>query len=86
MEFSLDADSPINTPVLPCTPDFYLSRCKQVKYFSSPGQLSIFAVTYSVMFYLWAFEKYLLSHPYLDMRQYRALYAQRGIYVSLFYL
>ncbi|TKS82203.1 Caspase-2 [Collichthys lucidus] len=29
MEFSLDADSPINTPVLPCTPDFYLSRCKQ---------------------------------------------------------
>uniref|UniRef100_A0A3Q4G0M9 Caspase-2 n=1 Tax=Neolamprologus brichardi TaxID=32507 RepID=A0A3Q4G0M9_NEOBR len=29
MEFSLDADSPINTPVLPCTPDFYLSRCQQ---------------------------------------------------------
>ncbi|XP_054903691.1 caspase-2 isoform X7 [Poeciliopsis prolifica] len=29
MEFSLDADSPINTPVLPCTPDFYLSHCKQ---------------------------------------------------------
>ncbi|XP_037532145.1 caspase-2 [Nematolebias whitei] len=29
MEFSLDADSPITTPVLPCTPDFYLSRCQQ---------------------------------------------------------
>ncbi|XP_032411847.1 caspase-2 isoform X4 [Xiphophorus hellerii] len=29
MEFSLDADSPINTPVLPCGPDFYLSHCKQ---------------------------------------------------------
>ncbi|XP_026041392.1 caspase-2 isoform X1 [Astatotilapia calliptera] len=29
MEFSLDADSPINSPVLPCTPDFYLSRCQQ---------------------------------------------------------
>ncbi|XP_062421635.1 caspase-2 isoform X5 [Pungitius pungitius] len=29
MEFSLDADSPINTPVLPCSPDFYLSNCHQ---------------------------------------------------------
>ncbi|XP_068591489.1 caspase-2 isoform X4 [Cebidichthys violaceus] len=29
MEFSLDADSPINTPVLPCAPDFYLSHCQQ---------------------------------------------------------
>ncbi|XP_068998623.1 caspase-2 isoform X4 [Embiotoca jacksoni] len=29
MEFSLDADSPINTPVLPCIPDFYVSHCKQ---------------------------------------------------------
>ncbi|XP_074509437.1 caspase-2 isoform X11 [Sebastes fasciatus] len=29
MEFSLDADSPINTPVLPCTPDFYLSHYQQ---------------------------------------------------------
>ncbi|XP_040021721.1 caspase-2 isoform X3 [Gasterosteus aculeatus] len=29
MEFSLDADSPINSPVLPCTPDFYLSHCHQ---------------------------------------------------------
>nr|XP_046255187.1 caspase-2 isoform X2 [Scatophagus argus] len=29
MEFSLDADSPINTPVLPCTPEFYLSHCQQ---------------------------------------------------------
>lgn len=31
MEFSLDADSPINTPVLPCTPDFYRTHCQQVK-------------------------------------------------------
>ncbi|KAM9852174.1 caspase-2 isoform 2-T2 [Aulostomus maculatus] len=29
MEFSLDADSPINTPVHPCTHDFYLSHCQQ---------------------------------------------------------
>nr|XP_020466439.1 caspase-2 isoform X3 [Monopterus albus] len=29
MEFSLDADSPINSPVLPCTSDFYLSHCQQ---------------------------------------------------------
>ncbi|KAM6936577.1 caspase-2 isoform 2-T2 [Lycodopsis pacificus] len=29
MEFSLDADSPINSPVLPCAPDFYLSHCQQ---------------------------------------------------------
>ncbi|XP_070691154.1 caspase-2 isoform X2 [Pempheris klunzingeri] len=29
MEFSLDADSPINTPVLPCTHDFYLSHYQQ---------------------------------------------------------
>ncbi|XP_018538233.1 caspase-2 isoform X2 [Lates calcarifer] len=29
MEFSLDADSPINTPVLPCTPEFYHSHCQQ---------------------------------------------------------
>lgn len=61
MEFSLDADSPINTPVLPCTPDFYLSHCHQVKYFSLPGQLNKFAVTYSVMFYPLPFEKYLPS-------------------------
>ncbi|XP_034553156.1 caspase-2 isoform X2 [Notolabrus celidotus] len=37
MEFSLDADSPINTPVLPCTPDFYLSHClKSYRMKSSP--------------------------------------------------
>ncbi|XP_067367742.1 caspase-2 isoform X2 [Channa argus] len=37
MEFSLDADSPINTPVLPCTPEFYLSHCQQsYKMSSSP--------------------------------------------------
>uniref|UniRef100_A0A672GG40 Caspase-2 n=1 Tax=Salarias fasciatus TaxID=181472 RepID=A0A672GG40_SALFA len=29
MEFSLDADSPITTPVLACTSDFYLSRFQQ---------------------------------------------------------
>ncbi|XP_049439613.1 caspase-2 isoform X9 [Epinephelus fuscoguttatus] len=29
MEYRLDADSPINSPVLPCTPDFYLSHCQQ---------------------------------------------------------
>ncbi|XP_026226343.1 caspase-2 isoform X2 [Anabas testudineus] len=29
MEFSLDADSPITTPVLPCTSDFYHSHCQQ---------------------------------------------------------
>lgn len=29
MEFSLDADSPLTTPVLPCTSDFYLSHCQQ---------------------------------------------------------
>ncbi|KAM9723973.1 caspase-2 isoform 4-T4 [Menidia menidia] len=29
LEFSLDADSPINTPVLPCTPDFYRAHCQQ---------------------------------------------------------
>ncbi|XP_032374608.1 caspase-2 isoform X10 [Etheostoma spectabile] len=42
MEFSLDADSPINTPVLPCTPDFYLSRCHQsYKMNSSPRGLAL---------------------------------------------
>uniref|UniRef100_A0A3Q2QPR4 Caspase 2, apoptosis-related cysteine peptidase n=1 Tax=Fundulus heteroclitus TaxID=8078 RepID=A0A3Q2QPR4_FUNHE len=29
LEFSLDSDSPINTPVLPCCPDFFLSHCEQ---------------------------------------------------------
>lgn len=58
VEFSLDADSPINTPVLPCTPDFYLSHCQQVKYFSLLGKLSRFTTNCSVMFYLWGFEKY----------------------------
>ncbi|XP_030606021.1 caspase-2 isoform X4 [Archocentrus centrarchus] len=42
MEFSLDADSPINTPVLPCTPDFYLSRCQQsYSMSSSPRGLAL---------------------------------------------
>ncbi|XP_034730117.1 caspase-2 isoform X8 [Etheostoma cragini] len=42
MEFSLDADSPINTPVLPCTPDFYLSHCHQsYKMNSSPRGLAL---------------------------------------------
>lgn len=38
MEFSLDADSPINTPVLPCTPEFYHSHCQQVNHNSYGGQ------------------------------------------------
>ncbi|XP_056458588.1 caspase-2 isoform X1 [Gadus chalcogrammus] len=29
METSLDTDCPITTPVLPCTQEFYLTRCKQ---------------------------------------------------------
>ncbi|XP_078108820.1 caspase-2 isoform X2 [Sander vitreus] len=42
MEFSLDADSPINSPVLPCTPDFYLSHCHQsYKMNSSPRGLAL---------------------------------------------
>ncbi|XP_041797943.1 caspase-2 isoform X2 [Chelmon rostratus] len=42
MEFSLDADSPINTPVLPCTPDFYLSHCQQsYRMNSSPRGLAL---------------------------------------------
>ncbi|XP_028436777.1 caspase-2 isoform X10 [Perca flavescens] len=42
MEFSLDADSPINTPVLPCTPDFYLSHCHQsYRMNSSPRGLAL---------------------------------------------
>ncbi|XP_068616144.1 caspase-2 [Brachionichthys hirsutus] len=39
MEFSLDSDSPINTPVLPCSLDFYLSHsdCQQsYRMISSP--------------------------------------------------
>ncbi|XP_042278909.1 caspase-2 isoform X7 [Thunnus maccoyii] len=36
MEFSLDADSPINTPVLPCTQDFYLSHYQQSYRMNSP--------------------------------------------------
>ncbi|XP_029928919.1 caspase-2 isoform X2 [Myripristis murdjan] len=37
MEMSLDADSPITTPVLPCTHDFYLSHSQQsYKMGSSP--------------------------------------------------
>lgn len=35
MEFTLDADSPINTPVLPCTQEFYLTHYKQVKHFDT---------------------------------------------------
>ncbi|XP_054477599.1 caspase-2 isoform X4 [Anoplopoma fimbria] len=42
MEFSLDADSPINTPVLPCAPDFYLSHCQQsYRMNSSPRGLAL---------------------------------------------
>eukprot|EP00064_Thunnus_orientalis_P014757 superscaffoldBa00002617_g14804 len=36
IEFSLDADSPINTPVLPCTHDFYLSHYQQSYRMNSP--------------------------------------------------
>ena len=31
MEMCLDADSPITSSVLPCTPDFYLKHCQQVQ-------------------------------------------------------
>ncbi|XP_028280258.1 caspase-2 isoform X2 [Parambassis ranga] len=42
MEFSLDADSPINAPVLPCTLDFYHSHCQQsYKMNSSPRGLAL---------------------------------------------
>nr|XP_029135692.1 caspase-2 isoform X5 [Labrus bergylta] len=42
MEFSLDADSPINSPVLPCTSDFYLSHCQQsYRMNSSPRGLAL---------------------------------------------
>ncbi|KAM9310093.1 caspase-2 isoform 2-T2 [Pholidichthys leucotaenia] len=42
VEFSLDADSPINTPVLACTPDFYLSHCQQsYRMNSSPRGLAL---------------------------------------------
>lgn len=42
MEFSLDADSPINTPVLPCTTEFYLSHCqKSYRMNSSPRGLAL---------------------------------------------
>ncbi|XP_034409723.1 caspase-2 isoform X1 [Cyclopterus lumpus] len=42
MEFSLDTDSPINTPVLPCTSDFYLSHCQQsYRMNSSPRGLAL---------------------------------------------
>ncbi|KAM8868801.1 caspase-2 isoform 5-T6 [Spinachia spinachia] len=36
MEFSLDADSPINTPVLPCSSDFYLSHRHKSYQMNSP--------------------------------------------------
>ena len=45
MECSLDADSPINTPVLPCTPDFYHSHSQQVNCFSLTGQQQRSSVT-----------------------------------------
>ncbi|CAF97856.1 unnamed protein product, partial [Tetraodon nigroviridis] len=42
MEISLDADSPINTPVCPCTPDFYHSHSQQsYKMTSSPRGLAL---------------------------------------------
>ncbi|KAK7886923.1 hypothetical protein WMY93_026544 [Mugilogobius chulae] len=40
MEVSLDTDSPITTPVLPCSHDFYISHCQQsYKMSSSPRGL-----------------------------------------------
>uniref|UniRef100_A0A4W5JJ07 Caspase 2, apoptosis-related cysteine peptidase n=1 Tax=Hucho hucho TaxID=62062 RepID=A0A4W5JJ07_9TELE len=42
MEMCLDADSPITTPVLPCTPDFYFSHCQQsYSMVSSPRGLAL---------------------------------------------
>eukprot|EP00063_Salmo_salar_P063567 XP_014038402.1 PREDICTED: caspase-2-like [Salmo salar] len=42
MEMCLDADSPITSPVLPCTPDFYLSHCQQsYSMVSSPRGLAL---------------------------------------------
>lgn len=42
MEFSLDADSPINTPVLACSHDFYLSHYQQsYRIKSSPRGLAL---------------------------------------------
>lgn len=46
MEFSLDADSPIKSPVLPCSADFYHSHCQKVKtkdaFFKFTPNLSFF--------------------------------------------
>ncbi|XP_008320960.1 caspase-2 isoform X1 [Cynoglossus semilaevis] len=42
MEFSLDADSPIKSPVLPCSADFYHSHCqKAYSMTSSPRGLAL---------------------------------------------
>ncbi|XP_077382960.1 caspase-2 isoform X3 [Festucalex cinctus] len=42
MEYSLDADSPITTPVLPCTHDLYLTQCiKSYVMTSSPRGLAL---------------------------------------------
>ncbi|XP_049587638.1 caspase-2 isoform X2 [Syngnathus scovelli] len=42
MEYSLDADSPITTPVLPCTHDLYLSQClRSYVMTSSPRGLAL---------------------------------------------
>ncbi|XP_061675762.1 caspase-2 isoform X1 [Syngnathoides biaculeatus] len=42
MEYSLDADSPITTPVLPCTHELYLSQCqKSYIMTSSPRGLAL---------------------------------------------
>ncbi|XP_020783687.2 caspase-2 isoform X2 [Boleophthalmus pectinirostris] len=42
MEVSLDTDSPITTPVYPCTHEFYLSHCQQsYKMTSSPRGLAL---------------------------------------------
>lgn len=61
MEVSLDTDSPINTPVYPCTHDFYLSHHQQsYKMTSSPRGLAL--VISNV-----AFDP--LAAPELDLRK-----------------
>lgn len=49
MEFSLDADSPINSPVRPCTPDFYLARFQQVQPLCITSQLSRSAEVFNLL-------------------------------------
>ncbi|XP_011483728.1 caspase-2 isoform X5 [Oryzias latipes] len=45
MESSLDADSPINTPVLACSADFYLSHCQQSYRMNSSPRGSVLVIS-----------------------------------------